>query len=96
MRRVRVFLAAVALMAGSLLLPGAAAPAFADTSYPPGPAPTVAPKAPTPPAPPARVVRGRVAFTGDNIARWAAVAFVLVAIGGSLVIMQRRRDGART
>ena len=95
MRRMRVFLAAAALMAGSLLLFGAAAPAVADNPYPPGPKPTVVVQPPTPPAPPAKAVRGRVAFTGDNLARWAAVALVLVAVGGSLVIAQRRRAGAR-
>ena len=43
-----------------------------------------------------RAVKGRVAFTGDNIARWSAVALLLVAIGGSLVMLDRRRARARS
>jgi hypothetical protein len=45
--------------------------------------------------PAARAVRGRVAFTGDNIARWSAVALFLVAAGGALVMVDRRRARAR-
>ena len=45
--------------------------------------------------PAARAVRGRVAFTGDNIARWSAVALLLVALGGGLVALDRRRSRAR-
>jgi hypothetical protein len=46
--------------------------------------------------PAARAVRGRVAFTGDNIARWSAVALFLVAVGGGLVMLDRRRARARS
>ena len=46
--------------------------------------------------PAARAVRGRVAFTGDNIARWSAVALFLVALGGGLVALDRRRSRARS
>ncbi len=47
-------------------------------------------------SPAARAVRGRVAFTGENIARWSAVALFLVALGGLLVALDRRRARART
>lgn len=96
MRRVRVPLAVAALIAVSLLLVPAAAPALADNPYPPGPAPTVVVKPPTPPAPVAQAARGRVAFTGANIIRWSAVALALVAIGGSLVVLDRRRARSRS
>lgn len=46
--------------------------------------------------PAARAARGRVAFTGGNIARWSAVALFLVALGGSLVALDRRRARARS
>jgi hypothetical protein len=39
----------------------------------------------------AQPVSGRVAFTGANIAKWAAVALALVAIGALLVVANRRR-----
>ncbi len=47
-------------------------------------------------SPAARAARGRVAFTGDNIARWSAVALALVALGGGLVALDRRRARARS
>jgi len=40
-------------------------------------------------------VRGTVAFTGANIAKWAAVALALIAIGAVLVIFNRRRNSAK-
>ncbi|HWC12394.1 MAG TPA: hypothetical protein VG455_14375 [Acidimicrobiales bacterium] len=40
---------------------------------------------------PPKAVRGRVAFTGDNILRWGAVAAALVAFGGVLTVGARRR-----
>jgi len=36
-------------------------------------------------------VSGRVAFTGANIAKWAAVALALIALGAVLVTLNRRR-----
>ena len=46
-----------------------------------------------PGAQPATAVRGRVAFTGDNILRWSAVAAVLIVLGGFIVTTTRRRRG---
>ena len=46
------------------------------------------------PAAAATPVRGRVAFTGSNIFRWGAVALVLAAVGGGLVMADRRRKRA--
>ena len=42
---------------------------------------------------PAKAVKGRVAFTGDNILRWSAVAAVLIVLGGFIVTTTRRRRG---
>lgn len=42
---------------------------------------------------PAKSVRGRVAFTGDNILRWSAVAAALIVIGGLVLTTTRRRRG---
>ncbi len=95
MRSVRAPIAAVALMAGALLLFASASPALAQNPYPPGPATTVAVQKPTPPSPVARPVRGRVAFTGGNFLRWGAVALMLVAVGGGLVVADRRRGRSR-
>jgi hypothetical protein len=41
-------------------------------------------------------VRGRVAFTGANIARWGAIALALLAVGSFLVVADRRRAKARS
>jgi hypothetical protein len=46
--------------------------------------------------PAAQAVRGRVAFTGANLVRWSAVALALVALGGSLVMLDRRRARSRS
>jgi len=43
----------------------------------------------------ARPVSGRVAFTGANIAKWAAVALALIGIGAVLVVANRRRGHAQ-
>ncbi len=40
-------------------------------------------------------VKGTVAFTGANIAKWAGLALALIAIGAVLVILNRRRDTAK-
>jgi len=37
-------------------------------------------------------VKGSVAFTGANIAKWAAIALALIAVGAVLVTLNRRRD----
>ena len=47
------------------------------------------------PAAAAQPVRGRVAFTGGNILRWCGVALFLVAVGGALVMADRRRGRKR-
>ncbi len=39
-------------------------------------------------------VKGSVAFTGANIAKWALVALVLIGVGGLLVALNRRRGHA--
>jgi len=44
----------------------------------------------------ARPVSGRVAFTGANIAKWAAVALALIGIGAVLVVANRRRGHAQS
>ena len=46
--------------------------------------------------PAAQAVRGRVAFTGANLMRWGAVALALVALGASLVMLDRRRARSRS
>jgi len=43
------------------------------------------------PGGPAGAKPGRVAFTGANIATWAAVALALVGLGALLVTLNRRR-----
>jgi len=50
-----------------------------------------APGATPPGATPPRAVRGRVAFTGANVALLAGVALALVGIGAVLVVANRRR-----
>lgn len=47
------------------------------------------------PAAAATPVKGRVAFTGGNIFRWGAIALFLVAVGGGLVMAERRRSRKR-
>ncbi len=40
-------------------------------------------------------VKGSVAFTGANIAKWAAVALALIGVGAVLVVADRRRGRAK-
>ncbi len=40
-------------------------------------------------------VKGSVAFTGANIAKWAAVALALIGVGAGLVVADRRRGRAK-
>ena len=44
----------------------------------------------------AKAVRGKVAFTGDNLLRWGGGAAVLVALGGVLLVTARRRSRVST
>jgi len=48
----------------------------------------------TPGTNPATSVRGSVAFTGANIAKWAAIALALVGMGAVLLTLNRRRGHA--
>ncbi len=40
-------------------------------------------------------MKGSVAFTGANIAKWAAVALALIGVGAVLVVADRRRGRAK-
>ncbi len=40
-------------------------------------------------------VKGSVAFTGANIAKWAAVALALIGVGAVLVVADRRRGRSK-
>lgn len=48
-----------------------------------------------PGAGPARAVRGSVAFTGANLAKWSAIALAVIGLGAVLIMAARRRGQAR-
>ena len=66
------------------------APAWADTAYPPGPAPTAPPQVQVAPSA-VRVLGIHFSRTGADILRWTIVGLVILAVGVVLVLATRRR-----